>query len=62
MQRLQTDHVDLYYLHAPDYDVPIEESLEAMESLVKAGKVRYPASSNYSGWQVAEMQALADEA
>ncbi len=59
LQRLQTDHVDLYYLHAPDYKVPIEESLEAMESLVKAGKIRYPASSNYSGWQVAEMQCLA---
>jgi aryl-alcohol dehydrogenase-like predicted oxidoreductase len=61
LQRLQTDHVDLYYLHQPDYDVPIEESLEAMASLVKAGKVRYPASSNYSGWQVAEMLCLAEK-
>ncbi|HEY3838463.1 MAG TPA: aldo/keto reductase [Bryobacteraceae bacterium] len=61
LSRLQTDHVDLYYLHQPDYAVPIDESLEAMESLVKAGKVRYPASSNYSGWQVAEMLALADK-
>jgi aryl-alcohol dehydrogenase-like predicted oxidoreductase len=61
LQRLQTDHVDLYYLHAPDYGVPIQESLEAMESLVKAGKVRYPACSNYSAWQVAEMQCLADK-
>jgi aryl-alcohol dehydrogenase-like predicted oxidoreductase len=61
LQRLQTDHVDLYYLHQPDYDVPVEESLETMESLVKAGKVRYPASSNYSGWQVTEMQCLADK-
>ncbi len=61
LQRLQTDHVDLYYLHQPDYSVPIEESLGAMESLVKAGKVRYPASSNYSGWQVAEMLCLADK-
>ena len=61
LQRLQTDHVDLYYLHLPDYDVPIEESLEAMQSLVKAGKVRYPASSNYSGWQVAEMLWLAEK-
>ena len=59
LERLQTDHVDLYYLHQPDYGVPIEESLEAMESLVKAGKVRYPACSNFSGWQVAEMQCLA---
>jgi aryl-alcohol dehydrogenase-like predicted oxidoreductase len=59
LSRLQTDHVDLYYLHQPDRAVPIEESLEAMESLVKAGKVRYPASSNYAGWQVAEMQCVA---
>ena len=55
LQRLQTDYLDIYYLHQPDYDVPIEESLEAMEQLVKAGKVRYPATSNYAGWQVAQM-------
>jgi aryl-alcohol dehydrogenase-like predicted oxidoreductase len=59
LTRLQTDRIDLYYLHLPDYEVPVEESLEAMESLVKAGKVRYPASSNYSGWQVTEMLCLA---
>lgn len=59
LERLQTDHVDLYYLHQPDYGVPIEESLEAMESLVKSGKIRYPASSNYSSWQVTEMLWLA---
>jgi len=59
LRRLQTDYLDLYYLHQPDYAVPIEESLEAMERLVKAGKVRYPASSNYSGWQVAQMQSIA---
>ena len=61
LQRLQTDHFDLYYLHQPDYDVPVEESLGAMESLVKAGKIRYPASSNYSAWQVTEMLWLADK-
>jgi aryl-alcohol dehydrogenase-like predicted oxidoreductase len=59
LTRLQTDHVDLYYLHQPDYSVPIDETLEAMESLVKAGKVRYPASSNYSSWQVTEMLCIA---
>jgi 1-deoxyxylulose-5-phosphate synthase len=53
--RLQTDYLDLYYLHAPDHTVPVEESLEAMESLVKQGKVRYPASSNYAGWEVVQM-------
>ena len=61
LQRLQTDYLDLYYLHQPDYAVPIEESLEAMEQLVHQGKVRYPASSNYSGWQVCRMLWLADK-
>jgi aryl-alcohol dehydrogenase-like predicted oxidoreductase len=61
LQRLQTDHLDLYYLHQPDYAVPIEESLEAMEQLVKQGKVRHPASSNYSGWQVCRMLWLAEK-
>ncbi len=59
LRRLQTDHVDIYYLHQPDYAVPIEESLDAMESLVKAGKVRYPAISNYAAWQVAQTRAIA---
>src|SRR6266550_2423135 len=61
LQRLQTDYLDLYYLHQPDYAVPIEESLEAMEQLVRQGKVRYPASSNYSGWQVCRMLWLAEK-
>ena len=61
LQRLQTDYLDLYYLHQPDYAVPIEESLEAMEQLVRQGKVRYPSSSNYSGWQVCRMLWLAEK-
>src|ERR1700681_4566307 len=52
LRRLATGYLDIYYLHLPDYDVPIEESLEAMNELVKQGKIRYVASSNYSGWQV----------
>jgi 1-deoxyxylulose-5-phosphate synthase len=55
LARLQTDYLDLYYLHAPDHTVPVEESLEAIESLVKQGKVRYPACSNYAGWEVVQM-------
>jgi len=54
LQRLGTDYVDLYYLHLPDYATPIEETLETMEDLVRAGKVRFPAISNYAAWQVAE--------
>ncbi len=59
LRRLATDYLDLYYLHQPDYSVPIEETLEVMEELVKAGKVRYPASSNYAAWQVCQMLSIA---
>jgi 1-deoxyxylulose-5-phosphate synthase len=61
LRRLQTDYLDLYYLHLPDRATPVEESLEAMDRLVRAGKVRYPASSNYSGWQVCRMQWMAEK-
>ena len=55
LRRLGTDYLDLYYLHQPDYDVPIDESLEAMQRLIQAGKVRYPACSNYASWQICQM-------
>jgi 1-deoxyxylulose-5-phosphate synthase len=61
LKRLQTDYLDLYYLHLPDPAVPLEESLAAMDELVKAGKVRYPASSNYAGWQVTRMLWIAEK-
>ena len=61
LRRLQTDYLDLYYLHQPDYGTPIDETLEAMERLVTEGKVRYPATSNYSSWQVCQMLSLARE-
>ena len=61
LRRLQTDYLDLYYLHQPDYGVPLEETLEAMDRVVRAGKVRYPASSNYSGWQVSRMLWIAEK-
>jgi aryl-alcohol dehydrogenase-like predicted oxidoreductase len=59
LKRLQTDYVDLYYLHQPDYAVPIEETLCAMEDLVKQGKIRFSGTSNYSGWQVCEILWIA---
>jgi aryl-alcohol dehydrogenase-like predicted oxidoreductase len=61
LRRLGTDYLDLYYLHQPDYAAPIEESLEAVDQLVRQGKVRYPASSNYSGWQVCQMFWIAEK-
>jgi len=61
LRRLQTDHLDLYYLHQPDYAVPIEESLATMDQLVREGKVRYPAISNYASWQVAHTFGLSEK-
>lgn len=61
LRRLQTDYVDLYYFHQPDYDVPVDESLEAMQRLVEQGKVRFPATSNYASWQVAQMLSEAEK-
>ena len=58
LKRLQTDSVDIYYLHQPDYNVPIEETLAAMDEFVRAGKVRYPAVSNYAAWQVCEIHSV----
>jgi aryl-alcohol dehydrogenase-like predicted oxidoreductase len=61
LRRLGTDYLDIYYLHLPDRSVPIEETLEAMDRLVRQGKVRYPASSNYSSWRVCQMLWLAEK-
>ena len=59
LRRLRTDCIDVYYMHMQDHAVPIEESLAAIDSLVKAGKVRYPAVSNFGAWQILEMQQMA---
>jgi len=55
LKRLGTDYVDLYYLHAPDWNTRIEETLETLNALTVEGKVRYPATSNYTSWQVLQM-------
>jgi aryl-alcohol dehydrogenase-like predicted oxidoreductase len=62
LERLQTDYLDLYYLHMPDPATPIEETLAAMDSLVRAGKVRHIATSNYAAWQVCRMHSIAERA
>ena len=54
LRRLQTDHIDLYQLHEPDEVTPIEETLSALDDLVREGKVRYIGCSNFAGWQVAD--------
>jgi aryl-alcohol dehydrogenase-like predicted oxidoreductase len=54
LRRLQTDHLDIYYLHVPDYKTPIEETLEAIDQVRRAGKARSIGISNYASWQVCE--------
>ncbi|HEV3379408.1 MAG TPA: aldo/keto reductase [Trebonia sp.] len=54
LKRLRTDYIDLYQLHTPDPQTPIEETLAALDELVTEGKVRYIGHSNLSGWQVAD--------
>jgi aryl-alcohol dehydrogenase (NADP+) len=55
LKRLETDYLDLYYMHIPDYSTPLEESLAALDELVKEGKIRHVALSNYAAWQVVQM-------
>ena len=52
LRRLRTDYIDLYQLHRPDELTPIEETLAALDELVREGKVRYIGSSQFAGWQV----------
>jgi aryl-alcohol dehydrogenase-like predicted oxidoreductase len=56
LRRLGTDYIDLYQYHFPDVDTPIEETLRALDDLVRQGKVRYVGCSNMAGWQVAEAE------
>lgn len=54
LRRLGTDYIDLYQLHRPDPSTPIEETLAALDDVVRAGKVLYLGNSNFAGWQVAD--------
>ncbi|MEU4155583.1 aldo/keto reductase [Actinoplanes sp. NPDC026670] len=59
LRRLETDHIDLYQMHAPDPATPIDETLSALDDLVRSGKVRYLGNSNFSGWQIADADWVA---
>jgi len=61
LRRLRTDYIDLYQIHTPDPETPIEETLSAMGELVTEGKVRYLGHSNFAGWQIAAAAAAARE-
>lgn len=58
LRRLGTDHIDLYQTHRPDPDTPVEETLSALDLLVRQGKVRYIGSSTTPAWQLAQAQQL----
>ena len=60
LARLQTDHVDIYYLHLDDLRTPLEETLSALDDLLRAGKIRYWGLSNHQGWRIAQAVLLAE--
>ncbi|MEN9935648.1 MAG: hypothetical protein RLZZ387_2227 [Chloroflexota bacterium] len=60
LRRLQSDHIDLYQVHRWDDATPLEETLRALDDLVRAGKVRYIGASNFASWQLARANLLAE--
>ena len=61
LRRLGTDYIDLYYAHFPDPDTPLDQTLLVYDDLVRQGKVRYVALSNYPAWQVTHAMWIADD-
>lgn len=60
LRRLQTDYVDIYYIHHTDVETPLEEMLRALDDLVHQGKVRYIACSNYVAWRLCEAMGISE--
>ena len=60
LARMKVDHIDLLQLHRPDFTIPADESLRALDDLVSAGKVRYVGTSSFPAWKVMEAVAIAD--
>lgn len=61
LKRLNTDYIDLYHLHNFDSYTPLEETLQTLDQLIKDGKVRYIACSNFSGWHLMKALAISDQ-
>jgi aryl-alcohol dehydrogenase-like predicted oxidoreductase len=61
LKRLGTDHIDIFHMHGFDATTPIEETLETLDTLVKQGKIRYIAASNFSGWHLMKSLALSEK-
>lgn len=59
LRRLNTDYIDLYQMHFPDLNTPLEETMRALDDLVRQGKVRYLGHSNFSGWMIAHAHHIA---
>ena len=60
LERLGTDHIDIYHIHGFDANTPVEETLKALESLIQSGKVRYIACSNFSGWHLMKSLSVSE--
>jgi aryl-alcohol dehydrogenase-like predicted oxidoreductase len=60
LRRLQSDHIDLYYIHRWDEHTPIEETLRALDDLLRMGKIRYVGVSDFTSWQLAHTKLLSD--
>ena len=60
LTRLQTDHIDLYQIHGTDVVTPVEETLRALDALVRQGKVRYIGCSNWQGWKIAKALGISE--
>ncbi|MBI4220883.1 MAG: aldo/keto reductase [Chloroflexi bacterium] len=60
LERLGTDYIDVYQIHQPDPNTPLEETLRALEDLIREGKVRYIGCSNFAGWQIADAAWTSD--
>src|SRR5271156_4757625 len=61
LQRLGTDHIDIYHMHGFDATTPVEETLRALDDLMTAGKLRYIACSNFSGWHLMKSLAASEK-
>ncbi|NLF75577.1 MAG: aldo/keto reductase [Chloroflexi bacterium] len=60
LRRLNTDYIDLYQTHSPDWDTPLDETLRALDDLVRAGKVRYIGASNHASWLLTKALWISD--
>lgn len=60
LRRLNTDHIDVYHLHGFDGNTPVEETLKALDDLITAGKIRYIACSNFSGWHLMKSLSVSE--